>query len=182
MSVGTRLHRLATAGALVGFWLVPSAAHAQVVTVTAQLTGAEETPTIINTGAVGNATITIDRAAQKITYRVNVYNLPSGLTASHIHVGPPGITGPIIFNFAVTQNVSNDFAIVGEVTAADLVARAAQGINSFEDAIFAIASGNAYVNVHSSVNPGGEIRGQLCPASAKDNLFNGTALCVAKTQ
>jgi len=179
MSVRFRPNSLAAAGALLLLSLVPAAASAQVVTVTAQLTGAEENPGVL-TGAHGNATITIDRAAQKITYRVNVYNLPSGLTASHIHVGPAGQNGPIIFNFAVTQNVSNDFAIIGEVTAADLVPRATQGINSFDDAIMAIASGTAYVNVHSQVNPGGEVRGQLCPGSAKDNLFNGTAICVSK--
>lgn len=164
---------------LAGACLLPAAAHAQVVTVTAPLTGAEENPGVL-TGAHGNAIITIDRAAQKITYRLNVYNLPSGLTASHIHVGPVGQNGPVIFNFNISQNVSNDFAIVGELTAADLVPRAAQGINSWDDAIFAIASGNAYANVHSAVNPGGEIRGQLCPESAAANLFNGVAICVAK--
>ncbi|MGE3842758.1 MAG: CHRD domain-containing protein [Vicinamibacterales bacterium] len=181
MSARFRPHRLAAAGALLFALFASTGASAQVVTVTAQLTGGEENPGIL-TGSHGNATITVDRAAQKITYRVNVYNLPSGLTASHIHVGPAGQNGPIIFNFAVTQNVSNDFAIVGELRAADLVPRAAQGINSFDDAIMAIASGTAYVNVHSQVNPSGEIRGQLCPTSAKDNLFNGTAICVSKSQ
>lgn len=162
-----------------GAFFIPMAAQAQVVTVTAQLTGAEENPGVL-TGALGNATVTIDRAAQKISYRINVYNLPSGLTASHIHVGPVGQNGPVIFNFNVTQNVSNDFAIVGELSSSDLVARAAQGINSWDDAIAAIAGGNAYVNVHSSVNPGGEIRGQLCPESTAANLYTGVATCIAK--
>ncbi len=30
-----------------------------------------------------------------------------------------------------------------------------------EDAIQSIVGGNAYVNIHSTTNPGGEIRGQL---------------------
>jgi hypothetical protein len=37
----------------------------------------------------------------------------------------------------------------------------ALGINTMEDAIQAIVGGNAYVNIHSTTNPGGEIRGQL---------------------
>jgi hypothetical protein len=174
-----RTRSLVTALALAGALLVPMAASAQTITLTANLTGGEENPGIL-TGAHGNAVVTLDYGAQRITYRVNVYNLPSGLTASHIHVGAIGQNGPVIFNFAVTNNISNDFALIGELTAADLVARQPQGINSWDDAAFAIASGNAYVNVHSSVNPGGEIRGQLCPESPAANTLNGVALCVAR--
>jgi hypothetical protein len=123
--------------------------------------------------------VTIDRTTGRITYRVNVYNLPTGATAGHIHVGPQGVNGPVILNFVVPTNISNDFAISGELTAGDLVPRAAQGINSFDDAVMAIASGVSYVNIHTQANPGGEIRGQLCPASAKDNFFNGVAVCTA---
>jgi hypothetical protein len=156
-------------------------AEAQTITVTAPLTGAEENPAAL-TGAFGNATVTIDRGAGKITYRINVYNLSAGLTASHIHVGPPTTNGPVIFNFNFQPivSISNDFSITGELTAADLLPSAVNGINSFEDAIFAIASGNAYANVHSTRYPGGEVRGQLCPDAAKDNSLTGTALCIAK--
>ena len=39
--------------------------------------------------------------------------------------------------------------------------RAAQGINTIDDAIQALTGGNCYVNIHTSNNPAGEIRGQL---------------------
>src|SRR6266516_483077 len=65
-------------------------AAAQTFTLTATLTGAGEatqTANGINTGAFGDATVTVDMTARTVTYRVNVWNLPSGVTASHINVG-----------------------------------------------------------------------------------------------
>ena len=151
-----------------------------VVVLTAQLSGANENPPPATTGAHGNARVVVDRAAGTITYEVNVYNLPTGLTGSHIHVGPAGSNGPIILDFRPqTLGISDDFSLSGTLTAADLRPNAAAGIDSFEDAVFSIASGVAYMNVHTQANPGGEIRGQLCPDSPSANRFNGVSLCPA---
>lgn len=169
---------LVTAGILAAATATPQM-QSQTVVLKAQMSGAEESPGI-NTGAHGNATVTVDRAAGAITYEVNIYNLPTGITASHIHVGAASTTGPVILNFLVPAvGQSNDFKLSGSLTAGDLIARPAAGINSFEDALFAIASGNAYVNVHTQANAGGEIRGQLCPANSAANVFNAVALCRA---
>jgi CHRD domain len=179
MRIGTVRLGITAAAAVLAICFAAVSADAQTMTLTAQLHGGEENPAII-TGSHGNATVTIDRDAQRITYRVNVYNLPTGVTASHIHVGPIGVNGPIIFNFNVTATVSNDFGYSGVVTAADLQPRPANGINSFEDAVMAIASGVTYVNVHTQANGGGEIRGQLCPESTAHNTLNAVATCIAK--
>ncbi|MFN8059488.1 MAG: CHRD domain-containing protein [Vicinamibacterales bacterium] len=150
------------------------------IVLTAQLEGGQEVPGIAS-GSVGNAVVTIDRAAGTISYEVNIYNLPTGIVASHIHAGSPGVAGPVILNFTVPAvGQSNDFKISGSLTAGDVVARPAQGIGSFEDAIVAIASGGTYVNVHTQANPGGEIRGQLCPDAKTGNPINGVVLCTAK--
>jgi hypothetical protein len=47
----------------------------------------------------------------------------------------------------------------GTITAADLVGPLA-GM-SIDDLLAEMRAGNAYVNVHSEANPGGEIRGQI---------------------
>ena len=150
------------AGALV---LLGSAAQAQAqnISCTAQLSGGNEVPGIAN-GSGGNATVTMNVQAGTITYLVNVFNMPTGTTASHIHAGSPGTGGPVVINFAITPQISNDFAIQGTATQADLVARPAQGVNSMEDVAQMLAANQAYVNVHSQANPGGEIRGQLSVA------------------
>ena len=52
-------------------------------------------------------------------------------------------------------------AFSGTFACSDVVNRPAQGINSCEDFEQAFLLNNTYVNVHSTANPGGEIRGQL---------------------
>ena len=59
------------------------------------------------------------------------------------------------------SGISNDFAITGTASATDLTVRAPQGINSWEDFIQSLLLGNVYMNVHSTANTGGEIRGQV---------------------
>ena len=56
---------------------------------------------------------------------------------------------------------SNDFTFTGTVRDTEFVLRPDQGIRSPDDMFQAILGNNSYVNVHSSVYPGGEIRGQL---------------------
>lgn len=150
-----------TAGMLA---LAAAPVAAQSFTLTAALAGAGEATQIangVNTGAFGDATVVLDLTAQTVTYTVRVFNLPSGVTASHIHVGSPGTAGPVVVNFTVVPNTSNDFSFTGVARFADFTLRPDQGIRSSEDMVQAILGNNSYVNVHSAVNPGGEIRGQL---------------------
>ena len=154
------------AAALVGFAAAP--VSAQTFRLTATLNGANE-PVIqtgqvvagINTGAFGDAVVIVNMTARTVTYTVNVFNLPSGVTASHIHAGAAGTAGPVVVNFAPPLTASNDFTYTGTVKDTEFLLRPDQGIRSADDMFQAILGGNSYVNVHSAVNPGGEIRGQL---------------------
>jgi hypothetical protein len=176
----TFLYGLMTALLVAGATSAPRA-QAGKQTLVAVLSGGSEAPTAVNTGAHGKAVITIDPAAGEVTWVIDVFNYPTGLTASHIHVGSPGTAGPVVIDFAPTAiGVSGPFRIQGSTRA--FIARPAQGIRSMEEAMLAIASGNSYVNVHSQANPGGEIRGQLCPDRGNDNRFTGIALCSPQPQ
>ena len=156
-----RLLSLAGAAAL-ALLMGTASAEAQVMNFTATLSGANEQP-LIASGAGGTATVQLNTATRVVTYRVDVYNLPSGATAAHFHVGGPGVAGPVVVNFTVVNGISNDFTISGTASASDLVPRGEQGIRSWDDFIQALTLSQVYVNVHSAVNGGGEVRGQVLP-------------------
>ena len=138
-----------------------AAAQAQTITFTANLHGGNEVPGV-STGSAGTAVVTWNPTTKAGTYRVDVYNMPVATTASHIHAGAVGVAGPVIVNFTVPAGgISNDYALSGTFGCTDVVVRAPQGINSCEDFEQALMLGNTYANVHSVVNGGGEIRGQL---------------------
>jgi hypothetical protein len=151
---------------MVGLAAAPAAA--QSFTLTATLTGTGEATATgtnttggVNTGAFGDCRIVVDMGSQTVNYSVSVFNLPSGVVASHIHVGAERTAGPVVVNFAVPTNASNDFGFAGTVAFSAFVLRPDQGIRSADDMVQAILGGNSYCNVHSAVNPGGEIRGQF---------------------
>ena len=140
---------LSLAGAAALALLVGSAsAEAQTMRFTALLSGANEVPGIAS-GSGGTATVTLNTATRAVTYKVDVYNMPSGTTQAHFHVGGPGVAGPVVVNFVVQPNISNDFSISGTATSADLVPRQAQGI------------GNETNCVAEHFGPGFGHRGQL---------------------
>jgi hypothetical protein len=128
---------------------------------TTTLLGSLETPPT-GSPATGTATVDYITASNDLTYNVTFSNLEAGASLAHIHVGPPGVAGAIILPLdldGAAGSTSGTFS--GTLTAADLMPSPASGINTFQDAINALFAGNTYVNVHSSLFPAGEIRGQL---------------------
>ena len=136
-------------------------AQAQVVRFTANLTGNQETPAPVLTGAFATAVVTLDLATQVVTWNIDVFNMPSGTNNAHFHVGGPGLGGPTVVNIAFPPNISNDYNLSGSATAANLTVRGDQGIRSWDDFMQSLLGGQMYLNIHSNVNGGGEIRGQV---------------------
>lgn len=154
-----------TAAAVVVMVTMVGAAQAQTVNLTANLSGDQETPAPgVLTGAFGTATVTWDAATQRLSWIIDVWNMPSGTNNAHFHVGGPGVAGPTVVNIAFPPDISNDYRLSGSATAADLTPRDAQGIRSWEDFGQSLLGGQIYINVHSVANPGGEVRGQVVRA------------------
>lgn len=139
-----------------------SPSFAQVFNMTATLSGGEETPAPgLLTGAVGTATVAVDVTNQEIAVTLNLFNFSTGTTAGHIHVAPRGVAGPTVINFPIPAGRTGDLPLTFRLGVAAFTARPEIGIATMADAIQAIVGGNSYVNIHTSANPGGEIRGQL---------------------
>jgi hypothetical protein len=136
-------------------------AHAQTVRLTATLSGASETPGVL-TGAAGSAEVFVNLGQRTVTYEIEIFNMPTVTTAGHFHVGGPGLAGPVVVDLT-PPGVTDDFSLRGEALPSSLRARPDQGIRTWDDFIQALAGGQIYVNIHSTTNPGGEIRGQLVP-------------------
>jgi hypothetical protein len=148
-------------------------------TVTTDLTGYQETPLTINSAGSGEFTATIQDNGTTIAYQLTYRDLSSPATQAHIHFGRPAITGMIVlFLCANTPPITPPAGVptpppcppapatvTGTLTAADVIARPAQGIDpgaaGFAEMLNAIRAGAAYANVHTTVFPSGEIRGRL---------------------
>ncbi|HNP36045.1 MAG TPA: CHRD domain-containing protein [Woeseiaceae bacterium] len=114
-----------------------------------RLDGSQEIPTV-STLARGTYAVTGNTAAGTVVAHVNTTGVDDA-TAAHLHDGYAGTNGPVVIG--LTQDPGN----VALWSATGVPVDAAQ--------LAALSSGRYYANVHTSANPGGEIRGQVAPAS-----------------
>lgn len=128
----------------------------------ATLSGAEEVPAR-GTGANGTAQFFIE--GTQITYAIEVDDITS-ITASHIHTAAPGVNGPVrLFLYPSPPNTTAPQVTVTDkhiLVQATVDASSINGV-TFEALKDAMRSGNAYVNVHTTQFPGGEMRGVIRP-------------------
>ena len=86
------------------------------------------------------------------------------VTAAHLHCGTPGTNGDVVVDLAPTTPVSGVF-VAKTFTNADVIPKTDEEcpvlINNIASLAYAMYTGTIYVNVHSTQNPGGEIRGQV---------------------
>jgi hypothetical protein len=144
--------------------LTGTASAQDTMTIQGSGSSAFETPPVA-TGGVAHGTCTLSRTSLQIACTTRVHNLVD-LTAGHIHIGGPGVAGPVAINIPeLPLRISNDFTLSWTWRESDLIARPLQGVNTMSDLIEACSSGNCYLNFHTSANPGGEIRINLCPTS-----------------
>src|SRR6266481_6054511 len=139
------------------------AGHSQ-TTVNITLTGFQQVPAILSPGT---GTFTATLTSTLPTFTLTYSNLSSSATEAHIHFGQRGVNGAVVVWFCGGGGKpacpAANGTVTGTVTGADVIAVPAQGVRAgnFADLERIVLSGNAYVNVHTTNFPDGEIRGQI---------------------
>ena len=129
-----------------------------------QLSGDQEVPPV-ETNATGQAIFQLRKNGTELHYRLIVANIEN-VTMAHIHLAPAGANGPVVAWLypsgppaQLIPGPSNGVLAQGVITSASLVGPLSG--ESLSDLMDQIIAGNAYVNVHTSQFPPGEIRGQV---------------------
>ncbi|MEM8759489.1 MAG: CHRD domain-containing protein [Pseudomonadota bacterium] len=130
----------------------------------------------VDTAATGSASIAYDPTTGLMTVEGSFENLSGPLfevggadstgfeqTAVHIHLAGVGRNGPIAFNLGVTDNGdgSGTFQRTFEVT---------------PEQAEVFAAGGYYINLHTTANPTGELRGQLDVDSGQFDIVDASNL------
>jgi hypothetical protein len=178
---------LLTAAMAIATSLVLSApaAYADTITFTATLSGALEVPPTPSTGT-GFATVVLNTTANTMFVDVVFSGLTSGTTASHIHccVASPFLNAnagvatqvPTFLNLPLGVT-SGSFTQLLDLTLASSYNPAfvtAEGgtVPDAEAALVAgMENGESYLNIHTTTDPGGEIRGLLAETPEPSSIL-----------
>ena len=122
------------------------------VTFGTTMNGAGEFPAK-NVPGVGTATIV--KSAGTYTYTITYSGMSGPLTGAHIH-GPAaaGVNTVVIVPFN-SAGAGTSGTLTGTFTSTNTPTISNDSLDVL------MRTGNAYVNLHTAANPGGEIRGQL---------------------
>jgi len=152
--------------------LAVSPVAAATAALTATLSGAEEVPPVA-TAATGAAAVAIDTDAAsgaQLCYDVTSLALEGGVViGAHIHEAAVGVNGPIVVTLTAVVTGNGTGAACAADADFDLVASGDPDIATLLTDI-ATNPANYYVNVHTTNNQGGEIRGQLAAAAAPTGM------------
>ena len=151
----------------------PNARKGQLMEFGAFLTGSEEVPAVSSPGS-GAARITqVD--ATNLKFELRVANT-SDIVGAHLHMASAGANGPVVVSLLPAESLGLNNGVIAEgMIDASKLTGPLSGM-SISDLSAELDAGNIYVNVHTTDNRSGEIRGQVSMIEASDNKNYGTKL------
>ena len=164
--------------------LLPMSSYGTPMTFTVNLLGSSEMPPTSSTGT-GTAVVVLDPVAQTLQLTVSFTGLTTTDTAAHIHCclpspfasGNVGVatTVPAFPGFPLGVTSGLYMSPVFDLTQATIYnpafVTAEGGLLNAETALIAgIENGATYLNIHTTMFPGGEIRGFVVPAPEPSSL------------
>lgn len=135
---------------------------------TITLTGSEEVPPLTSTDATGTFSYRLDGST--LTYRLQATG--TAIVAAHLHQGAKGSNGPVVVPLFGNTAGASSVDACGTVAEGNLTGPLAGKLADF---ITALKGGNIYVNVHTSANAAGAVRGQIPAAPAPPATGSGVA-------
>jgi len=164
-----------------------AAGQASVIFETAALTGAAEIPPTGSPGT-GLASVLYDSVLHTLTVDVSFTGLLGTTTASHIHccIAQPGNAGvatttPTFAGFPLgvtsgTYHTVLDLTLASSWNPAFISANGGTTASAEATLASGLANDETYLNIHTTVDPGGEIRGVLVSPEPATWTLMGTSL------
>jgi len=151
-------------------------AHADSITYTAILNGANEVPPS-GSPATGIATFTLN--GNLLSIDETFTGLTTSASAAHIHCcGPLGVNEIVAVPFTPFPNTTSghftatvDLTLAATYNAAFITQEGGTAALAEAGLIAALNSGNTYANIHDANFPGGEIRGQISVTPEPSSLL-----------
>jgi len=134
--------------AAVGALALATAANAQTVSYLFTLEGLQEVPPNLSQGS-GLGNVSINTLTNQLSWDISYANLMGVITAAHFH-GPAG--------FGVNAGVQVNIGVISGLPSPMLGSTTITEAQKND-----LLNGLWYVNIHSNLFPGGEIRGQVVP-------------------
>lgn len=164
------------AATLLALGALAAPAAAQVQVYGSVLSGANEAPPTTSAGG-GAAIVTFDLGLMTMRLQTTFAGLTGKVSAAHIHcctatpgAGSVGVASqtPSFSGFPLgatfgAYDQSFDMALSSSYSPGFLAANGGSASAAFGSLLAGIDAGRAYLNIHSSFAPGGEIRGFLAP-------------------
>jgi hypothetical protein len=152
--------------------LAASVANSDTESFSASLLGDNEVPPINSAGSADFHMV----IGSTITFSLTFSGLSSNLTLSHLHFAPSKVPGGVMIFLCGGGGqpacpAATHGTITGTITAANVTGPTTQGIapGDLNSALEAVRDGVSYANMHTTLFPGGEIRGQVSQGEGDDN-------------